>query len=209
MVHKNRLSPLFGLVPYTHMIKKLFSIVVFVASLQSPMAFAAGDDTMNFRFSPIDLLVGSMAIGFDYVIAPEWTLGPEINFWNFNVDSNSSLLSEYKVKSFGIGARANWFYNGVYTDGLYLGPALTYRSVNIETRDSGGKITADASTMVLAGMVGYGWFWESFNIMLGGGLAVPVGDTKIEITDSTGRKESVNYQRFGSLALEFNLGWTF
>lgn len=60
---------------------------------------------------------------------------------------------------------------------------------------------------LLAVLVGYGWFWDSFNMMLGGGAAVPFGESKVEVTDPNGVKTEKDVR--SGLAIEFSLGWTF
>jgi opacity protein-like surface antigen len=185
----------------------VFSLLLLVAAV--PGFAAESGSTMDFRFSPIGLIVGSLNAGLDFQVTPNWTLGPEGSFWNRHVSAESSSYShDWDVKAFGIGLRGNWFKNGNFTDGLYVGPSLTYASVKVTNSDVSGDISGSASGLFVSGLVGYGWFWDSFNIMLGGGATMGLGDTKIEVTDSSGTKSDVSTSIAG-LALEFSLGWTF
>lgn len=188
------------------MLKRLMLVAVTLTSLS---AFADSGDQMNFRFSPIGLIVGAVNVSLDFAVAPEWTIGPTGSYWHRSLSSDSAYFSEdYKVTSYGVGARANWFMNGVYTDGLYVGPSIIYASTNLTTNDGTGEVTGSASGLFAQGLVGYGWFWDSFNILLGGGATVGLGDTKITVVESNGRRSEVSTAISG-LALEFSLGWTF
>lgn len=185
------------------MLKKL----IFGLLLCSSSAFAASGDTMNFRFSPIGLLVGQVAVDLDYKVADNWTVGPEVAYMHSSVSETDALTSNIDITGYGAGARANWFKNGTYTDGLYVGPSLTYVSVKATASDAFGNISGSASAVVLSALVGYGWFWDSFNMMLGGGAAVPLGNNQVTVTDSNGNQIKSNVS--SSLALEYSLGWTF
>ena len=125
------------------------------------------------------------------------------------MDSNSSFTSNYDISAYAFGARANWFKNGNYSDGLYVGPSLRYVNAQLSTTDVLGTTTGSASAIFVGCLVGYGWFWNSFNMMLGGGFTQGLGDTKITITDSSGNKTDVSTAASGGLALEYTLGWTF
>jgi hypothetical protein len=95
-------------------------------------------------------------------------------------------------------------------DGLYVSPQFAFSNAKVSATDSlGNSAEGEASSLIVSGLVGYGWFWDSFNIHLGGGLALPVGTSKVKVKNSDGTEESVDFSRTGRLALEFNLGWTF
>lgn len=186
----------------------LFSLVfVLGAGLNSP-AHAGADDNSNFRFGPILLIVGLVDVSMDFAVAPNWTVGPTLKYWHFNLSSDASLSTDYTIDAIAGGVRANWFNNGIYTDGLYVGPSVSLTSIKIKSSDSTGTSTSSGTVPVLQTVVGYAWFWESFNMMLGGGLSVPVGSDTLKIRSSTGEEE-VKFSRTGSLALEYTLGWTF
>lgn len=187
---------------------KFLSGLLFVVLGASSSAFAAGEG-MNFRFSPLGLIIGSVNGGLDIAVAPEWTVGPAASYWRFNLSSSDSFSEDYKITAWSVGARANWFKNGNFTDGLYVGPSLSYANVELETLDTAGaKVTGEASGLFLTGLVGYGWFWDSFNIMLGGGFSAGLGSTEVKVTDSSGSETKVS-STISGVALEFSLGWTF
>ncbi len=184
--------------------RKILVIVAAALSLQSASAFAASGDTMNFRFSPLGLVFGLLSVSMDFKVSEDWTVGPRGSYWRLKYDG---ILSEVEVTAYGFGGRANWFKNGVFTDGLYLGPSIEYASAKATVTDSAGGSSATASLLFAQAIVGYGWFWDSFNIMLGGGLSLPLGDADLETTENGVKtKRSVSS---GNFAAEFSLGWTF
>src|SRR5262249_20509216 len=146
-----------------------------IALLALPLANAnaASGDAMNFRFSPIGLIIGAINVGMDFQVNENWTVGPELTYWRFAVSStkNATFNEDFEITAFGGGTRANWFRNGVFTDGLYVGPHLDYASVKVTGRDVyGADVEASWSGVIAGCLVGYGWYWDSFNIMLGGGI---------------------------------------
>lgn len=176
----------------------------------SPMmgyGFGSNNNTSNFRFSPLGLLIGDVSIDYDIKVDPNWTIGPELSYLSMSLDEGSSFTSNFNITGYSFGARANWFNNGTFTDGLYVGPSIAYASVAVKTSDVNGNITANASGVVTSCLVGYGWFWQSFNMMLGGGLSLSSVD-KITVTDSSGNTTSASTGETG-LAAEWSMGWTF
>lgn len=195
------------------LMKKLvpFALAMLLGSVAfaEEVSTAGNADNFNIRFGPISLLVGVVNAGLDFVVHENFTVGPEFAYLHRSLSSSGSFSSDYDVKAYAVGARAIWYANGVFTDGLYITPKLHYASAKLSTTDSVGTVEGEASTMMASGLIGYGWFWESFNIHLGGGFAIPFGEYKVKIKDSTGTEESVNVSSTGNLALEFDLGWTF
>jgi len=164
----------------------------------------------NFRFQPVHLLIGAFALNLDYAIAPDWTIGPALTYWRFNLSSDGAFYTEkYEITYFSIGARATWFKNGVYTDGLYVGPNVGYVSAKLKTRNLlDEEVTGSVSVPMVGCLVGYGWFWDSFNMMLGGGARVGLGNTKVEIKSASGTETDVSAPIAG-FDFEYSLGWTF
>ena len=171
---------------------------------------ATSDDTVNIRFYPINLLVGLISVDADFRLGDFWTLGPSLGFWNASVSNSSGSFSDFSVKMFRVGARANWHKNGVFTDGLYIGPSIDYSTIDVSSRDSNGA-TASAKGSILSAtaLIGYGWFWDSFNMLLGVGGTVGLGPSKIEVKSSSGSTTSYDSIRGGGLALEFAMGFKF
>ncbi len=181
------------------------------ANAQTPdtqPATVKGSDTVNFRFSPLGLIIGEVDANLDFKVNSNWTLGPELGYWHTKLSSSGLFTSNFDVTALAFGARANWFANGVYKDGLYVGPNLSYASVTLTTSDATGTITGTDGGLYAGGLVGYGWFWDNFNIMLGGGAIVGLGNTTVSVTDSSGNPTDVSAPVAG-LDLEFSLGWTF
>lgn len=164
----------------------------------------------NFRFQPVHLLIGAFALNFDYVVDSDWTIGPAMTYWRFNLSSDSTYYTEkYELTYFAIGARATWFKNGVFTDGLYVGPNVGYVSAKLKTRNTlDEEVTGSVSVPMVGCLVGYGWFWDSFNMMLAGGARIGLGNTKVEIKSASGTETDVSAPVAG-FDFEYSLGWTF
>lgn len=164
----------------------------------------------NFRFQPVHLLIGAFALNFDYAIDPDWTIGPALTYWRFSLSSDDTFYREkYEITYFSIGARATWFKNGVYTDGLYVGPNAGYVSAKLKTKNLLDEdVTGSVSVPMIGCLVGYGWFWDSFNMMLGGGARIGLGNTKVEIKSASGTETDVSAPIAG-FDFEYSLGWTF
>lgn len=190
--------------------KRVLLCVISLMFASSTFAAEKAANEWNFRFSPIGFLVGSVGVDLSKAITPEWTIGPELQVMKLSlpVSDGSVYTSDYEISSSRIGVRANWYKNGNFTDGLYVGPSLAYFAAKVTTTDSFGTVTGEASGMLLGCVIGYGWFWDSFNMTLAGGATAGLGDTKITVTDSSGEVTDVSSAGAG-LALEYNLGWTF
>jgi hypothetical protein len=182
--------------------KALLSILVsFVISTSAIAETEQQNNAANFRFSAVGLLLGAVVADVDFQINENWTLGPTMAIWNFTVGATGSNVLNTDVSFFSVGGRGNWYRNGVHTDGLYVAPALSYNTVKLKS----GSDSGSASGLVASGLVGYGWFWKSFNMLLGGGMTLPLGITSVEVN---GEKYSTSGTSAG-LALEYTLGWTF
>lgn len=186
--------------------KKLLLTIAAVALTQ--IAHAGSEDKTNVYFNPVGLALGTLNLGADFAIAPNWTVGAFAGYVNLNLDKSGSLTEEVKIKGYTAGARGNWFMNGTFTDGLYVSPIAMYLNVKGETANNQGNLDADGNGTYIGGMVGYGWFWDSFNMMLGAGALTPLGDSKIKFQDQTGgpAEEKTIYS---TVSAELNLGWTF
>jgi hypothetical protein len=180
----------------------------FSSHAAEPPASGSSSDMYDFRFMPVGLIIGAVSTELDIKIADDWTLGPQLSYWHHNFSADSGFTSSFDVTAWGAGVRANWFKNGAFNSGLYVGPSLGYANIKVTTSDSGGSRSAELSTAVAEAIVGYAWFWNSFNILLGGGVTTTLGSNDITVTKSDGSTYKVN-TRIAGPALEFSLGWTF
>jgi hypothetical protein len=191
------------------------ALILLTILLSTSSALAEGETSSsgakyNFRFSPLGLIVGLASVSVDIAIHPEWTVGPEFSYAKFNVSTsgiNNTSTSTLDVNVASAGLRANWFKNGVYTDGLYVGPFARYATTNINATGA-TTVTGKTSGVAVGSLIGYGWFWNSFNMMLGAGAALAAGDSNMVVTDSNGNQTTVP-NRGAGLAAEYSLGWTF
>ena len=188
------------------------ALILLTVLLSTSQAFAQSGmnstgSKYNFRFSPLSLLIGVANVSLDVTIAPDWTLGPSLSYAKFKIDANGNNGTSYDVNLASAGVRANWFRNGVYTDGLYVAPFVTYLKTSIEASGT-TTVTGDAAGVAFGGIVGYGWFWNSFNMMLGAGAAAATGESNMVVTDNNGNRTDVPNRGVG-LTGEYTIGWTF
>jgi hypothetical protein len=162
----------------------------------------------NFRLNPVGLISGGIDANLDFKITQNWTVGPQGIYLHAKLSPSGIFNSDYDVTAYGFGARANWFFTGAMKDGYYLGPSLEYLRVNIKTGDSLGPASGTASGLMASCLIGYGWFWDNVNIMLGGGYGAVLGTSSITIKDTAGNQEIITANLSG-IALEFSLGWAF
>lgn len=188
--------------------KRWIVLVILTTMFSSPVLASQGD-RLNLTLDPVGLIVGSLGMGLDVRVHPQWTFGPHVEVWNSREHARGVFTGGYRTHAYGAGVRANWFAEGTYNDGFYVSPSLNYYSVKVKATDAfANESSAVSSGLSARGIAGYGWFWDSFNIMLGGGLTVFLGNSKVQVTDSSGQKEDIPLRRT-SMALEFQLGWTF
>jgi len=192
----------------TSWLKCFFGLICLLVFFVHAPVKAEATGGKNFRFHPLGLLIGLVGVELDFAINENWTLGPELGYWHWRENSDSD--PDFRnLKAVSVGARANWFNSGLYKDGWYVGPSANYVSVEAEFYDVDDSVlTAKASGLSLSVLAGYGWFWQSFNQMLGIGATARLGDTEVEVKDSNGEKKDIDVPGAG-IALEYTLGWTF
>jgi hypothetical protein len=183
-------------------------LTILSATLLGVSAWANTGDEFNIRVNAVGVIVGAVGLDFDIKVADNWTLGPQFQYWHLSLSSPNDYTSSFKVTDWSAAVRANWFHNGAYTRGLYVGPSAGYASSNISVSDSSATRTASGSGAFVGCLVGYGWFWDNFNMMLGGGAKVNFSKRTASVTNSDGSQHDVNLGLTG-LDLEYTLGWTF
>ena len=174
-------------------------------------ASAASDRDYNIRISPVPLLVGYLNIDFDIQVNEEWTVGPTFSYWGTRLTlSGGSSSTEYDLSATSIGARANWYPDGVFADGWYLSPMVQYTTARIESRSSSVNVKGEAGGISLTGLGGYHWFWDNFNLSLGGGLVFSGAAGSVRGTSSDGTTTVETRTSPGAgIAFDFMLGLTF
>ena len=199
---------------------KLFLISFLFVSMIGASALAQGDapsatsssskeGSINARISPLGLLIGYFNADVDIKVGDQWTLGPTFSYWGVAMTTDS-VFSTSRLESKSIGARANWYKNGVFKDSLYFSPIFQYVSATFSgtSRTSGSTISASASVPVASALVGYHWFGQTVNMSLGAGFGFGLGSSKVTATDGTTTTES-NIGRSVGLALDFMIGIVF
>lgn len=170
---------------------------------------ATPNHTTNFRFNPLAVMLGGLTGTLDFRIHPEWTLGLEMGFINYKLTSNLGPPEDTDLWSHSLTVRSNWFKNGVFQEGMYVGPFVSYAAAQARLVDKNGNIKNRADGVFAGAVLGNAWVWESFNVMLGGGLTLPMGQSKVQVENSNGTRTDAFINGSGILILELSLGWTF
>ena len=163
----------------------------------------------NVKVSPLGLLIGYYNIDLDFAMDDHWALGPTLSYYSWNFGLNSS---SFKATSYAVGARGSWFSHGVYQDGLYISPILSYVGASVSGTSGTTSASGSASAVSVSGLVGYHWFWDTFNMNLGVGYSAILGNVQVTATASDGSTYSSNVSTSnasGGLALDFMMGILF
>lgn len=172
--------------------KSMIKLAFVVALLTPSLAWAEGSHMGNIRVNPLGLLFGSFNVGADFAVSDQFTLG--------GGGSYSSLSSgSTKASAFGIEARAQYFFDKVFTDDWYLAPFFAYSS---GTGEDGINSDIDVTVTSFGAAIGYMWIWDNFNIQFGGGLQSLSIDADSNATNFTSLDGVLPY-------LEFTLGYAF
>jgi hypothetical protein len=168
----------------------------------------SSNNSFDLRLNPIGVIGGNVSANFDFKISKHLTLGPQGLYLHVKIPQSGFFNSDYDITAFGYGLRANWFFKGAFKDGFYLGPSLEYLTVNLKTSDAFGAATGTASGLMASCLIGYGWFWDGFNIMLAGGYGTVLGASGITIKDSVGNQEIIS-ENLSGFTYELSFGWAF
>lgn len=176
-------------------------------------AASSGADgaSTNIRAS-MALLIGYLNVDLDFKTNENWSVGPTISYWHFDIDSTSGSFTSNKLSATrsAVGVRANWAKNGIFNSGLYLSPILQYVQAEVSgtSISTGNKITGRASGVVLTGLVGYQFFGANWNASVGAGLGVGQA-TSVEVNDGTTTTSYRASGAGGSLAIDLMVGYAF
>ncbi|OFZ28382.1 MAG: hypothetical protein A2622_04590 [Bdellovibrionales bacterium RIFCSPHIGHO2_01_FULL_40_29] len=186
-----------------------FNVVFFLIYFFSVNLFADQiiESRYNFRFEPLRLAVNStLNLILDIKVSSHWTAGPQIGYSKYSERAAGTSASKIYAETLLVGIRGNWFKNGVYVDGLYVAPLAGYSKTTFAV-PSGYVAVGEIADPVYGCYVGYGWYWNSFNMMLGIG-AIGSSRQSVVVTDQIGNSNTFNDRPIIG-AGEYTLGWIF
>lgn len=175
----------------------------------SPVQASAAE--MNIRFAPLSLLIGWLNVDLDVAVSDKWTVGPTLGIWRADVPDTYFVGDKYQLKRNAVGVRANWSQGGSFQTGFYVSPIVQFVRAEISgvSKSTGNDITASASGVTVTGIAGYQWFWDSFNLSLGGGLILGAQSSDVSVQDGPTSYKAASSGRGTGVALDFMLGWMF
>lgn len=177
----------------------------------APSVAHSADNELNVRFAPLSLLVGWLNVDLDVRVNDQWTLGPTIGLWRANIEDNYFVGDKYQLKRNAVGVRANWSQSGSFQTGFYVSPIVQFVRAEVSgvSKSTGNDITASASGITITGIAGYQWFWDTFNLSVGGGLILGAQSSDVSVQDGPSSYKVASSGRGTGVALDFMLGWTF
>jgi hypothetical protein len=182
-------------------LKLIFSTALITALLPFS-AHANTDDNWNITTNPLGLILGVNA-NLQYKIADNMTIGPDLSFVSFNIDS-------VKASGLGIGITGDYYFDQAFKTGWYASAGLGYETIAVDYTDiDNNKFSARVNNFTVKGLGGYKWFWgRSFNLTLGLGLAANFPSKRDITSDDGSETKSVPLSAI-SLAGDASIGWTF
>ena len=192
-----------------------FATIMAVVFFLSSSANAMPEDTKNFRFGPIALLAGGLALDLDFRINEQWTIGPSLGYIKLkdkDRTTDSGDPAEAEVQASALGVRANYYFDSAFVDGWFLGPSFSFAKLEVDVKNKSTlqSASAEVSGAAIGILAGYHWFWDSFNLNLGAGISSFTGPEKVTVNYSDGTKDEVKGPNgSAAFAAEFSLGWTF
>lgn len=186
------------------------SLLLATLTVAPSVAHSAGNE-LNVRFAPLSLLVGWLNVDLDVRVNDQWTLGPTIGLWRANIEDNYFVGDKYQLKRNAVGVRANWSQSGSFQTGFYVSPIVQFVRAEVSgvSKSTGNDITASASGITITGIAGYQWFWDTFNLSVGGGLILGAQSSDVSVQDGPSSYKVASSGRGTGVALDFMLGWTF
>ncbi len=170
-------------------------ITMILCLLACSLTFAA-DRNISIRTNPIGLLVGAINAEISYGFK-NIAVGMGGHSWD-------ASLGDLDFKSSQLHARVDYWFNGSFNQGWYLGVLLGTLDIEVSNGLSSGEL--DTTFTSLAG--GYRWAWTSFFMDLGLQLT-RVAASEIETVDSSGNNRDTESLPNANTGIDFNIGWAF
>ncbi len=175
-------------------IKNLVASVLLIMSVTA-LSQSAQANNFGVRFSPILILVGIADVDLDIGLGSNFVLAPEI------IGGKWTLPTVGYIQVSGGGLALTYHFNGIFTDGFYLG--LAGRTLDVKGESSSG-LTGQTTAKAGGLRAGYLWQWTSFYMNLGAEL---YSSDNSKITYSDGSTE--NIPGGAGAGLDFKIGWSF
>lgn len=187
----------------------MVKIILAVLLMTSMRVSAAENDNYNFRWSPLTLLFRSTAFDLDRKVSEHCDFGASMFYSDQPISAKQAgTNNDVSRTTLGFGLHSHWYKNGAFKSGLYAGPSLSYSSIRDSMADSHGDARYGSGDLFRASAaLGYGWFWDTWNIMLQASAGLPIGKNYVVIKDPNGTESHISGG--GLFGVNFTVGWTF
>ncbi len=122
---------------------------------------SARSTAFNLRFAPLGFIFGSYSLNFDFAVGDRITVGPYLNYFNYN-------LLGLGISSVGGGVAMMYYLSGPrLSSSWYLSPEVGFGANSLSLNGA----TSSVAGLQARATVGYQWVWRSgFNLQLGAGV---------------------------------------
>lgn len=173
-----------------------------VPDSEKSLATRGSGNNMNFRFSPLGLLVGILNGDLQFKMSNQWTMGPSALVWNLKVP-------DITLNATGAALSGMYYFDEVFEDSWYVSPAVGYISLTTKEKENLIDYEGNYTGLHMALGAGYIWHWESFNLSLGANWFYLLSGN-ISKKDAAGNpKEDSSLAGIPSVRFDFMMGFTF
>lgn len=156
----------------------------------------------NLALDPFGFILGGVGLGLEYRLSDQVLLGPFFMSVNAKFGENELSFQQFGVKS-------RYYFKPLFNSSWYLGGQLGSFNLKVTETSFTTKSSGEFSSTLLGASFGYHWFWDSFNLRLGGLLGVFTGKSKVKLTsENSATEEDYDAGSFGA-GIEFMIGFFF
>ncbi len=185
------------------MLRILLAGLLLISTVAQAQTSASSATQFNLRIHPLHILVNAFGADLEFKGGENWSVGPSLGFWS--VDKGAGFKSRASL----IAARGTYtFKHERFSEGWYAGPFLGFASIEVEKIGAfGAQGKGSGNGLVLGSYGGYLWFWNSFSVNTGAGLALSsASDVTVDYITS-GTTEKVDSETVGGFIWEIGLNY--
>jgi hypothetical protein len=179
-------------------------------ALNTEMQSYPSNRRVNVSTNPLTTLYLLPNINVEFAVTDNITLGVSGMTGGIWMHLLEKQNTDYEYSMYGYGASAKYYFNRALADSGYA--KIAYDRLNVSGHskidNTGGTVGINAYKLG----AGYMWMWSSFNIQLGGDLALTDGDGQIRSTDGSKVKDLdkvLDRAEAVAVGIDFSIGFAF